>query len=396
MIKIDPMLAKILSARDALIDQYPLFGTLARLRYVSVGDHPDIRYAATDYRNILFNPVGLRDWTPLQLKMLMFHEHQHIAMLHDMRRGNRDPELWNIAGDFVINLQAHDLWGPDSFPKDSDGNIIGCLDEKYRNMSTEQVYEKLKENTSSQMQHPNWDFGGCQPPTDGNGDPVNGAAQAELEEEIKESLGEAMGDQEAKDRANKEGSRDCGDGTLMEQLGFARDEDAEIPFHTALDQLLRAQTNHDWSYRKPDRYRTHEDVVLPSLSADGYKPPVIGVDTSGSISEEEVNEFLSQAMALLELYNFKEVEVIYCDSHICGREFLSPGDTPNPQGGGGTSFAPVFEDVAARDTLPIAVLYYTDGQCYTFGPEPDCPVLWALSEDNRHFDPPFGEAVRCR
>ena len=393
MITFDPMLRKILSARDELIDQYPLFGTLARLRYVNVGDHPDIRYAATDYRNILFNPEGLKDWTPLQLKMLMFHEHQHIAMLHNMRRGERDPKLWNMAGDFVINLQAHDIWGPDAFPKDGGGEIIGCLDEKYRGMSTEKVYEKLQESSAPQHQHPDWDFGGCDTPTDGNGDPIDADGVAELEEEIKESVGEAAGEQKRRDDAQKD--RHCGEGSIMEQLGFDLDEDAGISFQTSLDQLLRAQTNHDWSYRVPDRYRSHEDVVFPSLSADGYKPPVIGVDTSGSISQEEVNEFLSQAMSILELYNFKEVEVIYCDWDICGREFLSPGDTPNPKGGGGTDFAPVFEDVVGRDETPIAVLYYTDGCCSSFGPEPDCPVLWALSEDNR-FNPPFGEVARCR
>jgi len=392
MINLDPMLRKILSARDELIDQYPLFGTLARLRYVSIGDHPDIKYAATDYRNILFNPKGLEDWTPLQLKMLMFHEHQHIAMLHNMRRGSRDPKLWNMAGDFVINLQAYDIWGDASFPKDGGGEIIGCLDEKYRGMSTEQVYEKLQENSSPQMQHPDWDFGGCQSPTDGNGDPIDVDALAELTEEIKEAVSDAMGEQKQRDKQNK--TRSCGTGSVMEELGFEI-EDTSIPFQSSLDQLLRAQTNKQLSYRVPDRYRSHEDVVFPSLSGEGFKPPVIGVDTSGSISKEEVSEFLSMTMTLLELYNFKEVEVIYCDDDIEGREFLSPGDTPNPKGGGGTDFAPVFEDVVGRDETPIAVLYYTDGCCSSFGPEPDCPVLWALSEDNR-FNPPFGEVARCR
>lgn len=382
------ILRKLLSARDDLINKYPLFGTLARLRFIQ---RDDIPYAATDYKHFFYNPEGLKDWTHLQLTMLMFHEHDHIAMLHNLRREGRNPKLWNMAADFAINLKAFDIFGEDAFPKDKLGNVIGCLDEKYRGLSSEQIYTRLQDDLSSLQQHLDWDFGGCELPTDGNGEPVKGDALAELEAEIKESVSECVGEQVIRDKV----IREAGKGTLMHTLGF-KVEEAELPFQTTLDQLLRRQSVKDWSYRVPNRYRSHEDVIFPSLSSEGYEPPVIGVDTSGSISKEEVSEFLSQAMALLELYNFKEVEVIYCDIDICGREFLSPGDEPDPKGGGGTSFAPVFEDIAARDKPPVAVLYYTDGCCSTFGPEPDCPVLWALSNDPKHFKPPFGEVVRCR
>ena len=64
-----------------------------------------------------------------------------------------------------------------------------------------------------------------------------------------------------------------------------------------------------------------------------------------------------------------------------------------PVGGGGTDFAPVFRAVNQRHADAKAVVYITDGECNSFGEEPACPVLWALTENNRRFKPPFGDVL---
>ena len=41
----------------------------------------------------------------------------HIALMHPLRIGSRDPERWNIACDYAINAELIDIFGPDAMPK---------------------------------------------------------------------------------------------------------------------------------------------------------------------------------------------------------------------------------------------------------------------------------------
>src|SRR5574337_431189 len=72
------------------------------------------------------------------------HEIGHKMLLHPTRRGGRDPFIWNIAGDYVINLMLVES----GFVPLKDMTIDGqpwswCYDEKYAGMTTEQVYDAI-------------------------------------------------------------------------------------------------------------------------------------------------------------------------------------------------------------------------------------------------------------
>ena len=69
----------------------------------------------------------------------MLHEVLHMALLHVTRRQNRDPHIWNIAADIVVN----DLIIRNTPFKLPDGAII---DKKYRDKSVEYIYESLLKN----------------------------------------------------------------------------------------------------------------------------------------------------------------------------------------------------------------------------------------------------------
>ena len=85
------------------------------------------------------------------LAFLVVHEAMHKAYRHLTTwkvLAKENKRLTNMAADYVINLQIHDM-DPDghvvTMPRDEDGNMIGLLDEKYRGMDTKQVYDLLKE-----------------------------------------------------------------------------------------------------------------------------------------------------------------------------------------------------------------------------------------------------------
>ena len=66
----------------------------------------------------------------------MLHEVLHMALLHVTRRQRRDPHIWNIAADIVVN----DLILRNTSFKLPDGAII---DNKFQDKSVEYIYEIL-------------------------------------------------------------------------------------------------------------------------------------------------------------------------------------------------------------------------------------------------------------
>ena len=60
--------------------------------------------AATNNTTIFYNPEFISKLNVPEVEGLIAHECWHIAYQHLLRRGDRDPILWNVAGDYKINL----------------------------------------------------------------------------------------------------------------------------------------------------------------------------------------------------------------------------------------------------------------------------------------------------
>jgi predicted metal-dependent peptidase len=123
---------------------------------------------------------------------------------------------------------------------------------------------------------------------------------------------------------------------------------------------------------------------------------VITLDTSGSIDQEQLDQFAAEVSAILELMENSEITVIYCDSRLRGTpETFTKSDLPltlNALGGGGTDFRPPFQYVADQDMTPAALIYLTDLDCDDFPQEPDYPVLW-IKTGTYGRPAPFGEVI---
>jgi predicted metal-dependent peptidase len=123
-------------------------------------------------------------------------------------------------------------------------------------------------------------------------------------------------------------------------------------------------------------------MILPSLRS-AQADILVALDTSGSISEQEIDEFMSEINAIKGQLRARIV-LHACDAALDVNgpwlfepwdEFRLPGDI---QGGGGTDFRPVFEWVARQGREPDLLLYFTDA-AGGFPPlEPAFPVLWLV------------------
>ena len=128
------------NARAQLVLQHPFFATLALYLEPVAGK---TETAATDGYHIYYNQAWLEElkekYGVSTVAAIIAHEVMHCALNHITRCGTRDKTLWNIAADYATNLILHEAGF--RLPHDA------LLDPKYKNMSAEQIYEQLLENS---------------------------------------------------------------------------------------------------------------------------------------------------------------------------------------------------------------------------------------------------------
>lgn len=133
---------RISRARTALIMQHPFFGALA-MRLVA-RERGDIETMATDGTHLFYRPAFLDTVTDVDVIRIVAHEVLHCSLGHHTRRGNRDPLLWNIACDHVVNLMLRKAgW---TIPPDR------YCDPQYGNLNAEEIYLILKKEQEDQKQ----------------------------------------------------------------------------------------------------------------------------------------------------------------------------------------------------------------------------------------------------
>ncbi|HIS90599.1 MAG TPA: hypothetical protein IAC20_02935 [Candidatus Faecisoma merdavium] len=116
-----------------MLVKYPFFGSVV----ASVGykENKDIPTAGTDGETIYYNPKYLESLSVEEQTFIFAHEVCHIAFNHILRSEGKDPELWNIATDGVINQ---------FLKRDGLKMVPGGVDmAEAINYDAEQLYEKL-------------------------------------------------------------------------------------------------------------------------------------------------------------------------------------------------------------------------------------------------------------
>ena len=149
------------------------------------------------------------------------------------------------------------------------------------------------------------------------------------------------------------------------------------------------------SWKRPNRRFMARGMYLPGYD---YLPKmgeiVIGVDTSGSIGQRELNEFNAHINRILETCGPEKVHVVYCDARVNHVDEYEPDDFPvtlSPHGGGGTSFEPVFNWIDEHGLEPECVVYLTDGWGDQDRFESVIDTVW-LTTDRDNFS--WGEIIK--
>jgi len=117
----------------------------------------------------------------------------------------------------------------------------------------------------------------------------------------------------------------------------------------------------------------------PGLKVKMKQHMLLAIDTSGSVSDNELKEFMSE---MHHIYKCGiDITIIQCDTTIRSIEPYKGKHELNVQGRGGTEFDPVIEYFNANLSKYTSLVYFTDGECHT-DVKPRGNILWVLSEES--------------
>ena len=384
---------RLVTARIGLLLKQAFFGNLAtRLKLINADEW--LTTAATDGRNFYYNSRFVMMLKPKEVEFLVGHEVLHVVYDHLGRRIDRDPEMWNIANDYAVNadLKKHKV-----------GEMITtvpCLyEKKYESWASEEIYDDLMKNVQyisiddllDQMLDDHLDGEGDDS-EDGDGNEnrkgkgrprLSDAEREEIRQEMKQAILNAAQQAEA-------GQVPAGVERLIKQM-----TDPVMPWRELIQTNLTSAIKSDYTWMRPSRRSWHMDAVMPGMNPGEEIDVDIYIDMSGSISNTQGMQFLSEVAGMMDAFDGYNLRVTCFDTKCYNTQEFSSENMENIEeyelhGGGGTDFDCIFDDLKEAGRVPNRLIVFTDG--YPFGSWGDsdyCDTTWIIHGDPNP-NPPFG------
>ena len=366
------------------------FGSL--MLFAQIEKSKNLPTAATDGRKIFFNEEFLNSLSSPQQNALMLHEVLHMALLHVTRRQSRDPYIWNIAADIVVN----DLIERNTSFSLPEGAIT---DNRFQDKSVEYIYEALLKSKKKY----NLVISDILQPSNSNSDesnndskdvmePLSQEETDEIESFWKDKM-EILKNSSEHQLSNEKGSLPAG---IEQEISTILEP--EVDWRHALWKYV-GKTPADFD--DLDRRFIYKGLYLESLLTEAVEVSVC-IDTSGSVSDELLKQFAGELKGILRSYPNVKCSLFFADTNLAGPyEIDRIEQMPKAVGRGGTSFVPFFDylkkngeenNLLGNNKLSI---YFTDGYGDFPKQEPNNPTMWLVCKDGLETNEfPFGEVVR--
>ena len=386
----------------------------------------------TEHINLFINPYFWNSLTPEGRIGILKHEAYHVLNNHFARFRDLEPQIFenkerniqdriedmtnasllNQAADYAINEYIPDipktfkLFNPDGTPfmepkKTQDGQpnlkagqeletsplLVEKLKEKIPNVNhrdtTEYYYELLKK----EQENNNDGQGNGQGDGQGKGSLIDDhsiwhegtATQDEINEKVKQVVNKALESCDERER----GDLPMDIKQAIERLNYVpKDWRQDVQRFVARTAEILIESSRK---KRNRRY----GIIYPGHITYPKMHLAIGIDSSGSVHDEELNQFFAE---MGRLYKMEiALTVLECDTKITAEYSFDPKKPFLVNGRGGTSYLPVFERL--KDLDVDGLIYFTDGECFDEGiKKPRIPVLWAVVGKNRK--PPYEWGAR--
>ena len=385
---------KVISARSALMKEHPFFALLLmHLKYVVV---PEMEQISTNGICVFFDLWHLERYGKKELELLLCHQAMHIIS-GDMLRPSRE------AGDefhYLCDVRVNEELKKCGFNTNSYVYVRSMPEAKKKGAFGAPRYRRMAD--SDEYWDKVFDFGET-------GTVILEAADADFwlkrpvsKATIKEAW-ESRGKFYAKTLDESFEKNSAGKGrsytSLLLERKFKLKEKRVADWKRILREFVEEQT-FDYSFCPPDKRFGDGEFFLPDFNEKEYvvKDVLFMVDTSGSILDEDLDDFYSELKSIAEQFG----ECINCSLGFFDSEIKEPQTFESvvelkkiiPYGKGGTSYSCIFEYVAKKRLQPACIIIFTDGEC-EYPEEKDAmgiPVLWIIN--NGFITPPWGKVVR--
>lgn len=317
---------------------------------------------------------------------LIKHELLHIAFGHlIMRDLYSNHKLFNIAADLEINQYIDDSKLPDgglllssfpelNLPRKAGTKVYYNLLEQAQKDCTCPALDSLMNQMDGESEycHATWeDF-------DDLSEPDKKLVQKQIEHQLKESVEQTV--------------KKCGSvpGELAELIHrLTHIEPAKFDWKGYLKRFIG---NSSIVYTKKLRRKYNKRYsASPGLKIKFKNHILVGVDTSGSVNNEELKEFFNELAHMTKTGH--KITVAQCDTQLKSVKEFNPKHDWEIHGRGGTSFQPVIDHYNEKKGVYTALVYLTDGEAY---PPEDCPknALWCLSSISNMNDKLPGQVIK--
>lgn len=446
--------------------EHPFFGRIAsEMNWKAVEDLPT---AATDFKNIYYNPKFFAKLKQSEAIFVIAHEIMHCVYDHFNRKAHRDHEYWNMAGDYAINVMLEDesigtvpqvtrelvdemmeeysqfmesfkdyvdnavedeeeLTGikekiPEEYKKIMDemesriGGPLVLLDENYRGWTSEEIYQDLVKNNAGKKQtFDSHEYGDMEDDSDSDSD-SDGDGDGDGDEDSKDAQGNGGKKQnktrnkqkdfekrkreftklirEARQYAKMQGNMPGSIEEMIEEL-----LEPKIDWRELLAANIIANFKNDRTWERPNRRRIDRRTILPSAAQDQVVDICVAIDTSGSISNDMLLDFVSEVAGILEVYCMFKLKIWCFDTEVTTFQeydfetvnlIKEPGEV-KLKGRGGTDIGATWRFMRENNIKPNQLIVFTDA----YDDFSDCDSSYTkttwIVHSNKKPQIPFGE-----
>ena len=408
-----------------LLRKQPFFGSLV----LRLPLRPDFsrETLATDGHEIRYSPRWVAETDSHLIETAMARVVMACALKHHTRRGERDPERWQMASQLVTHALICDA-----------GFTLPPGAEAWDGLTVEQAYDRLQAedgdsggdgDTLSAAIDSAGASAASQPSPDGDdedsGNPSDAADHSDGQDEDGESdagdgddraaggrgqdendegddatsdaptshdpsgTGEVMdadarageGGESAEASVDVTAEEQAWDEAMHQALNIARAEGkvpgqveetiqgahvSTLDWRTLLRRYMTDAARHDYSWSVPNRRFIDGGLYLPSIRSEGIETIAVIVDTSGSLPSGTLAEFWAELREVAAEIRPETVIVLQVDAALQDAAEYAPDDLPDEiavKGRGGTDFRPGFAWLDEQGIEPGVCLYFTDMEC---------------------------------
>jgi predicted metal-dependent peptidase len=352
---------------------------IAQMRRTTTNRIPTAGVRIKDKIELFINPEFFQSLMPKKRVAILKHECEHIMRDHIGRAKELAPEIFekeknaessilnsmkhkglNISMDCAINGIMKDL------PEDG---IFPSMFDLPNGETTEWYLHKLKDNEKMKNlmkfdDHDIW--------SESEGD----------KEIIKEKIRQAM---------NKAAQKTRAAGLMTaehESLVAAMNSESRVNWKQQLRRFVANSMEVKIESSRKKRNRRY-GIKIPGYVKTEELHIGVAIDTSGSVSNEALSQFMKE---IEQIAKYAKVTVVEADAEVKNSYVFKPKKEYNISGRGGTAYQPAF-DFFNKEKDIDALIYFGDMDSADQPSKPKYPVLWAIVGNQQ---PPgdFGAQIR--